>query len=169
MRHDKDADFGVAVRAALCLSTCDVDFWRLVERRETEDMPAIALPWWARYVALGALVVAVWGHGWLRGAAHADARHEALRMQAESATLAHAAELARRADEITLVYLTQTRTVRERGQAIVREVSRYVTRESDAACPTDGLIGLLNAAARNELPSAAGSPDAAAAGPAANP
>lgn len=169
MRHDKDADFGVAVRAALCLSTCDVDFWRLVERRETEDMPAIALPWWARYVALGALVVAVWGHGWLRGAAHADARHEALRMQAEAVTLAHAADLARRADEITLVYLTQTRTVRERGQAIVREVSRYVTRESDAACPTGELVRVLNAAARNEVPDAPGGADAAAAGAPARP
>lgn len=169
MRHDKDADFGVAVRAALCLSTCDVDFWRLVERRETEDMPAIALPWWARYVALGALVVAVWGRGWLRGAAHADARHEALRMQAEAVTLAHAADMARRADEITLAYITQTRTVREKGATIIREVTRYVTPDADAACPTDGLVRVLNAAARNELPSAAGSPSTAPAGAPANP
>jgi len=78
-------------------------------------------------------------------------------------------ELAKRADEITLAYITQTRTIREKGATIVREVTRYVTPDADAACPTDGLVRVLNAAARNELPSAAGSPHAAAAGAPANP
>lgn len=106
---------------------------------------------------------------WWKGAGYAENKAEA-RRQAELAVMfRHSQELAKRADEITLVYLTQTRTIRERGQTIVREVPKYVTAEHDRACPTDGLIGVLNAAARHELPSTPISPDAANAGPPANP
>lgn len=170
MRDGKDAEYGAAVRAALCLSTCDVDFWRVVERRDAEDMlPALVMPWWTKYAALGALVVAIWCHGWLKGAQGVRDDWEAATAKQEAASLAHAMELAKRADEITLAYITQTRTIREKGATIVREVPRYVTREMDAACPTDGLISVLNAAARNEVPSTAGGPHAAPAGTPANP
>lgn len=122
---------------------------------------------------LGAIVAAVALFGlacWWKGADYAENKAEA-RRQAELATMfRHAQELAKRADEITLVYLTQTRTVRERGQTIVREVPRYVTPDDDRACPVPaGFVSLLNAAARNELPSAPGSAHATPAGPAANP
>ena len=169
MDTDKDVEFWVAVRAALCLSTCDVDFWRVVERRETDVIPSLLLPWWARYAALGALVAAIWCHGWLRGAQGVRDDWEAATAKQEAASLAHAMELAKRADEITLAYITQTRTVREKGATIIREVTRYVTPDADAACPTDGLVRVLNAAARNELPSATGSLPAAPAGTPANP
>ena len=121
---------------------------------------------------LGAIVLVVVAFGfacWWQGAEHAEDKAEA-RRQAELAVMfRHAQELAKRADEITLVYLTQTRTVREKGNTIIREVPKYVTEEHDRACPTVGLIGLLNAAARNELPSTPASPDAAASRPPANP
>lgn len=40
-----DPEFGAAVRAALCLSTCDVDFWRVVSRQDGEgDAPACGAP-----------------------------------------------------------------------------------------------------------------------------
>lgn len=123
----------------------------------------------APYLTAGLLVVTFGGWCWTRGANHAEAKAEALRARQEAVALKHAQELAKRADEITLVYLTQTRTVRERGQTIVREVPRYVTPADDAACPTAGLVRVLNAAARNELPSATGSAHATAARPAANP
>lgn len=168
--------FGAAVRAGLVIYTCPVSFWSIVRRLDGESamIPAILAPKLllgplGRWAALAALVAAVWGHGWLKGAAHEERQAEALRARQEAAALVHAAELARRADEITLVYLTQTRTVRERGATIVREVTRYVTPDADAACPTDGLVRVLNAAARNELPSAAGSPYATSAGAPANP
>jgi len=122
----------------------------------------------APYLAAGLLVVTFGGWCWTRGASHAEAKAEALRARQEAVALKHAQELAKRADEITLVYLTQTRTVRERGQTIVREVPRYVTPADDAACPTDGLVRVLNAAARN-VPLTTGSPDATPAGTPANP
>lgn len=121
---------------------------------------------------LGAIVLAVVAFGvtcWWQGAEHAEDKAEA-RRQAELAVMfRHAQALTKRADEITLVYLTQTRTVREKGNTIIREVPKYVTEEHDRACPTVGLIGLLNAAARNELPSTPASPDAAVTRPPANP
>ena len=122
-----------------------------------------------RWLALGALVVAVWCHGWLRGAEGVRDDWEAATAKQEAAALAHSMALAKRADEITLAYITQTRTIREKGATIVREVTRYVTPDADAACPTDGLVRILNAAARNELPSATGSLPAAPAGPVARP
>ena len=122
---------------------------------------------------LGAIVLAVVAFGvtcWWQGAEHAEDKAEA-RRQAELAVMfRHAQELAKRADEITLVYLTQTRTVREKGNTIIREVPKYVTAKDDAACVVPaGAIRLLNAAARNELPSTPASPDAAASRPPANP
>lgn len=122
---------------------------------------------------LGAIVLAVVAFGvtcWWQGAEHAEDKAEA-RRQAELAVMfRHAQELAKRADEITLVYLTQTRTVREKGNTIIREVPKYVTAKDDAACVVPaGAIRLLNAAARNELPKPTVSPDAAVAEPPANP
>jgi len=122
---------------------------------------------------LGAIVLAVVAFGvtcWWQGAEHAEDKAEA-RRQAELAVMfRHAQELAKRADEITLVYLTQTRTVREKGNTIIREVPKYVTAKDDAACVVPaGAIRLLNAAARNELPSTPIGPDAAATEPPANP
>lgn len=131
--------------------------------------PKLLLSPVARWAALAALVAAIWCHGWLRGAQGVRDDWEAATAKQEAASLAHAMELAKRADEITLAYITQTRTVREKGATIVREVTRYVTPDADAACPTDGLVRVLNAAARNELPSATGSLPAAPAGPVARP
>lgn len=178
MPPGKDATFGQAVRGALLVTTCPLSFWDIVARRDAEDMlPAVIAPRLfafllgpvGRWLALGALVVAVWCHGWLRGAQGVRDDWEAATAKQEAASLAHAMDLAKRADEITLAYITQTRTVREKGATIIREVTRYVTPDADAACPTDGLVRVLNAAARNELPSAAGSPSTAPAGAPANP
>lgn len=160
------------------MHTCPVSLWDIIERRDAEDMlPAVIAPRLfafllgpvGRWLALGALVVAVWCHGWLRGAQGVRDDWEAATAKQEAASLAHAIELAKRADEITLAYITQTRTVREKGATIVREVTRYVTPDADAACPTDGLVRILNAAARNELPSAPSGSHAATVGAPANP
>lgn len=142
MRDGKDAEYGAAVRAALCLYTCDVDFWRVVERRDAEDMlPALVMPWWTKYAALGALVVAIWCHGWLRGAQGVRDDWEAATAKQEAAALTHAMELAKRADEITLVYLGRRTDIEERIRTI--EVTKYVTAKSDAACPVPvGLVRL---------------------------
>jgi len=130
----------------------------------------MALPWWAKYAAVAALLLAIWAHGATWAGNRAQAKAEALRAKQEAAALIHMQELAKRADEITLVYLTQTRTIRERGQTIIREVPKYVTAKDDAACVVPaGAIRLLNAAARNELPKPSASPDAALTEPPANP
>lgn len=123
-----------------------------------------------RLAAIAAAVVLFGFACWWKGAEHAERKAEAARAKELAVMFRHAQELAKRADEITLVYLTQTRTVREKGNTIVREVPKYVTADDDRACPVPaGFVGLLNAAARNELPSATGNAHATPAGPAANP
>lgn len=123
-----------------------------------------------RLAAIAAAVVLFGFSCWWKGAEHAERKAEAARAKELAVMFRHAQELAKRADEITLVYLTQTRTVREKGNTIIREVPRYVTADDDRACPVPaGAIRLLNAAARNELPGATGSAHATPAGPAANP
>jgi hypothetical protein len=164
--------YGTAVRAALAMHTCPVSFWAAVARQDSEGdvFPVVAFGPLYRLAAVAALIVAFGLACWWKGAEHAERKAEALRARELAGMFRHAQELARRADEITLVYLTQTRTVRERGNTIVREVPRYVTADDDRACPVPaGFIGVLNAAARNELPGATGRADAAAAGPASDP
>ena len=135
--------FGQAVRCALAMHTCPVSFWAVVERRDAEGMlPAVFAPRLltvllgpaGRWLALAALVLAVWGHGWMRGAAHEEAKAEALRAKQEAAALEHAAELAKAAAEVDAITMQITTTVRERAKVITREVPVYVTREADARC-----------------------------------
>lgn len=138
----KDATFAQAVRGALLAHTCPLSFWDIVARRDAEDMlPALVMPWWTKYAALGALVVAIWCHGWLKGAQGVRDAWEAATAKQEVASLAHAMELAKRADEITLVYLGRRTDIEERIRTI--EVTKYVTAKSDAACPVPvGLVRL---------------------------
>lgn len=150
MAPGKDATFAQAVRGALLAHTCPLSFWDIVARRDAEDMlPAIvgpgllrmALPWWTKYAALAALVAALWLHGWTTGREGVREDWEAATAEQEAAALAHSMELAKRADEITLVYLGRRTDIEERIRTI--EVTKYVTAKSDAACPVPvGLVRL---------------------------
>lgn len=151
----KDAEFGQAVRGALLAHTCPVSFWAIVERRDAEGMlPAVvgpgllrlALPWWAKYVALAALVAAIWVHGWTTGREGVRGAWEAAQAAEQAAHLADVVRLAKAASEIELVWQNTTTTVRERAKIITREVPVYVSKESDARCTVPrGFVRLWNA------------------------
>lgn len=147
MTTDRDVEYGRAVKAALCLYTCDVDFWRVVERRDAEDMlPALVMPWWTKYAALGALVVAIWCHGWLKGAQGVREAWEAATAKQEAAALAKTVELAKRASELDAVWIAATTTIRERVKVLTKEVPIYVSPESDTRCSVPaGFIRLWDA------------------------
>lgn len=100
-------------------------------------IPAILLSPLARWGAILALAVAIWGHGWVRGAGHAEKRAEAVRVAQEAAALKHAQELARRGDEITVVWLRGQREIEERIRKV--EVTKYV--KPDVPVPV-GLVRL---------------------------
>ena len=96
-------------------------------------------------VAIAGALIAAFGLGcWLRGAAHAERKHEALRAVEERATYKRLQELAKRAEEVTLVYLARRDEIDTKARTI--EVTKYVTKESDAACPVPvGLVRLWDA------------------------
>jgi hypothetical protein len=143
--HGTDADiralpFGTAVRCALAMHTCPISFWAVVERREMipgispAGLLRMALPWWAKYAALAALVAALWLHGWTTGREGVREDWEAATAREQAAHLADVQRLAKAASEIELVWQNTTTTVRERAKVITREVPVYVTKESDARC-----------------------------------
>lgn len=134
--------FGAAVRAGLVLYTCPLSFWTIVRRQDEEDamIPAILAPQMllgpaARWAALAALVAAVWGHGWLKGAHHVREDWEAATAAQEAAHLVEVQRLAKAAAEIDIAWINTTTTVRERANVITKEVPVYVSAESDARCP----------------------------------
>lgn len=98
----------------------------------------------ARIAAVGALIAAFGLGCWLRGAAHAERKAEALRAVEERATYTRLQELAKRAEEVTLVYLARRDEIDTKARTI--EVTKYVTKESDARCPVPvGLVRLWDA------------------------
>lgn len=98
-------------------------------------------------VAVVAALVAAFGLGcWLKGAAHAERRFEALRAKEEAAALAHAVELAKAASEIDVVWVNTTTTVRERARIVTKEVPVYVSPAADTRCTVPrGFVRLWNA------------------------
>lgn len=140
---DAERPFSSAVRAALLFTTAPL----FDPFEDTPMLPLpLLLPAWAKYAALAALVAAVWGHGWLTGARQVREDWDAATAAQEAATLARVVALAKRADEITLVYLNQVREVERQARTV--EITKYVTAKSNAACPVPvGLVRLWDAAA----------------------
>lgn len=102
------------------------------------------LPLWTRLLALGALVVALVGFGWVKGAAHVEAQYEVLRAKDEAQALANVERLAKKGSEVVLQYVTRVERVQGETKTIIKEIPKYVSAESDARCvvPT-GFVRLL--------------------------
>lgn len=88
----------------------------------------------ARVAIIAAAVAAFGLTCWLKGAAHAERRFEAIRAAEQAETLATVQRLAREAAEIDAITMNISTTVRERAKVVTREVPVYVTREADARC-----------------------------------
>lgn len=76
-------------------------------------------------------------------------------------------EEAQQTVKVVTEYVDRVRIVRQKGETIIKEVPKYVTKEDDARCGTigAGFVQLWNAANEGELPDAARAPDAPAGGP----
>jgi hypothetical protein len=104
-------------------------------------IPAVFFSPLAKIGAFIALLVIIWGHGWVKGAGHEERKAEALRVKQEAAALEHAASLARRNEEMTTAWLIKADEVNERSRTV--EVTKYVTRKANVACPVPvGLVRL---------------------------
>lgn len=118
MRTGTDADFGAAVRTALCLATCDVDFWRVVERRDGEG--EAAMPWLSAWRVAPWLVLAIVlaGGWWYVGHLH-RARDALVAGQAATAQALANETAARQAVTDALVRANHTLAEREARQRVL--------------------------------------------------
>lgn len=94
------------------------------------------------------------------------AQQRADRAEAEASRLDAELQFARVTARVITRYIDRVQIVRERGQAIVKEVPAHVTPQADARCPVPvGFVRVHDAAAQGvPLAGAAGNPDAPAPG-----
>ncbi|MBG6470522.1 hypothetical protein GHV10_18380 [Pseudomonas aeruginosa] len=122
-------------------------------------------PWPYRWLAVAALAVALIGFGWIKGAGHVQTQWDTA---TQKQTLQATAVRQRQAEatvKVVTQYIDRVRIVREKGEAIIKEVPVYVPVQADAACTINrGVVRLHDAAAAGELPEPARDADAAAAG-----
>jgi len=91
-----------------------------------------ALPGWVMWLALGALVAASAGWGWVRGARSVQADWDAATVK-QSLTVARVqAAQARVTERVVTQYVDRVRVVRETADAVIREVPVYVPQSCDA-------------------------------------
>ena len=123
------------------------------------------IPWPYRWLALVLLAAALIGFGWIKGAGHVQAQWDAA---VQKQTLQTATVHQRQTEatvKVVTEYVDRVRIVREKGDAIIKEVPVYVPVQADAACTINrGFVRLHDAAAAGELPEPARDADAAAAG-----
>ena len=124
------------------------------------------IPWYYRALILAALAVAVAGFGWIKGAAHVQARWQAEQLAQAVATSEQQARQAQATVEVVTVYVDRIQTVQAKTKTIIKEIPVYVTKEADADCTINrGFVRLHDAAATAaDLPNPAGPADAGASG-----
>ena len=123
------------------------------------------IPWPYRLLALAALAVALIGFGWVKGAGHVQARWDAAVQQQTLQATAIRERQALATVKVVTEYVDRVRVVREKGEAIIKEVPVYVPVQADAACTINrGFVRLHDAAAAGDLPESARDADAAPAG-----
>ena len=123
------------------------------------------IPWPYRLLVLTALGVALVGFGWIKGASHVQTQWDAAIQQRTLQAAAIRERQAQATVKIITQYVDRIRVVREKGEAIIKEVPVYVPVQADAACTINrGFVRLHDAAAAGELPEHARDADTAAAG-----
>jgi hypothetical protein len=95
------------------------------------------------YIVIALLVLSFGGWCWTKGANHAEAKYTAIISKEQANALKEVERLARKASEITLVYLARRGEIEEKIRTV--KVTNYVTKESDAKCPIPvGFVRLWN-------------------------
>lgn len=111
-------------------------------------MTGLLIPWWTKYLALAAVALSLWAHGYMTGSDRAERRYDALGASEAAAAQAEIARLSALKEKVTTVYMDRVRVIEGQARTITREVPHYVTAKSDAACPVPvGLVRLWDDAA----------------------
>ena len=122
-------------------------------------------PWPYRLLVLVALAAALVGVGWFKGAGHVQHQWDAAVAEQARQVAKVEKQQAEATVQVVTRYVDRVKVVREKGDAIIKEVPVYVPSEADAACAIHrGFVRLHDAAAANTVPRAAEPADASAAG-----
>lgn len=63
--------------------------------------------------------------------------------------------------KVVTKYITKIEVVKEKGDAIIKEIPKYISQDADAKCPVpNGFVVLHDSASRNEVPDSTRSVDA---------
>jgi len=91
-----------------------------------------ALPAWAMWLALGALVAAAGGWGWVKGARSVQADWDEATHQQQLQVARVQVAQAQVTERVVTQYVDRVLVVREQADAIIREVPVYVAAQCDA-------------------------------------
>jgi hypothetical protein len=123
------------------------------------------IPWPYRWLALVLLAAALIGFGWIKGAGHVQAQWDAAVQKQTLQAAVIREQQAQATVKVVTQYVDRVRVVREKGDAIIKEVPVYVPVQADTACTINrGFVRLHDAAAAGELPEPSRDADAPAAG-----
>ena len=123
------------------------------------------IPWPYRLLVLAALAAALVGAGWFKGAGHVQHQWDAAVAEQARQVARVEKQQAEATVQVVTRYIDRVKVVREKGDAIIKEVPVYVPSEADTACTIHrGFVRLHDAAAANVVPRAAEPADASAAG-----
>ena len=119
------------------------------------------IPWPYRLLVLAALAAALVGAGWFKGAGHVQHQWDAAVAEQARQVARVEKQQAEATVQVVTRYIDRVKVVREKGDAIIKEVPIYVPVEADAACTIQrGFVRLHDAAASNAIPRAPGIADA---------
>ena len=123
------------------------------------------IPWPYRLLALVALAATLVGVGWFKGTGHVQHQWDAAVAEQARQVAKVEKQQAEATVQVVTRYVDRVKVVREKGDAIIKEVPVYVPSEADAACTIHrGFVRLHDAAAAGDLPKPPGDADAPAAG-----
>lgn len=119
----------------------------------------------ARWVVFLLTCLALWGHGWFKGNEHGSAKLATYVGEQLTASVKVQAKQVLVTERVVKRYIDRVQTIKEKGDAIIKEIPVYVTPKDDDACRiNNGYLRLHNAAASDTVPAPTHPADDAASG-----
>lgn len=129
------------------------------------SLASIAIPPWAKWVAVAALAVAIWAHGWVTGNNNGIQKYVEYVAEQATASIKIIRGQERIVVQVEEKIRTVVQTIREKGETIIKEVPVYVTDADNDRCIVPvGFVRHHDAAAGNTTPGPAEESDRADSG-----
>jgi hypothetical protein len=113
-----------------------------------------------KIIGFFALLVACFASGWMMGSDNVQTKWDLAVAKQETKVLTKVVKQTEVTTKVVTQYVDRVTTVKEKGDAIIKEVPIYVTTENDSHCTVPVSFGVLwNAANTGEIPKATGATD----------